>query len=293
LSSTPTAIFAASWLTKLLKGRKLGVQVGLHGNANDISGWRTRNPLLRQFDLVSALAASHSSRLRYLVLERAIRDELQRQIPALASRVDILPLPVNIDEFDLAARLPLREPVKIGFVGVATPAKGIDIYLRIAADLKRKYGARMEFHHVGRVLPGTDLSAFSCLDHPVSEAQLPRDEFIRRVSELHYFVFPYREGYYNLSASGALIDAITWRKPVIATALPFVTQIFDEFGDVGYLCADEAEIRAALDDVMTLDQARYDRQMRALTRARESRTPAHLALSYREILKEQYRGLFV
>src|SRR5882762_5280306 len=98
-------------------------------------------PLLRQFDLASALGASHPARLRFLVLERAIRDELQRQVPTLASRVDVLPHPVNINEFDAAAHLPLREPVKIGFVGVATPAKGIDIYLRIAADLKRKYGS--------------------------------------------------------------------------------------------------------------------------------------------------------
>ena len=292
LSSTPTAIFAASWLTKLLKRRNLGIQIGLHGNANDINGWRSRNPLLRRFDLVSALSARHPARVRFMVLERAIRDELERQVPALRSRVDILPLPVNANEFATASHPPLTEPIKIGFVGVATKAKGIDIYLRIAADLKRKYGARIEFHHVGRVLPDTDLAPFRHLAHPTSAEQLPRDEFVRRISELHYFAFPYREGYYNLSASGALIDAITWQRPLIATALPFVTQIFEEFGDIGYLCADEAALRAAIDAVMTLDPSRYERQSAALARAREARTPAHLAETFRAIVSSNYPGLF-
>jgi len=292
LSSTPTAIFATSWLTRLFKQRNLGVQIGLHGNANDINGWRSRNPLLRRFDLMAALSAHHPTRVRFMVLEQAIRNELERQVPALTSRVDVLPLPVNANEFTATSPPPLTEPIKIGFVGVATKAKGIDIYLRIAADLKRKYGTRIEFHHIGRVLPDTDLAPFRHLAHPVSAEQLPRDEFVRRISELHYFAFPYREGYYNLSASGALIDAITWQRPLIATALPFVRQIFEEFGDVGYLCADEAAMRAAIESVMTVDPSRYERQSRALARARKARTPAVLAGTFRAIVSSCYPNLF-
>ena len=42
----------------------------------------------------------------------------------------------------------------------------------------------------------------------------------------------------NLSASGALLDAITWLKPIIANRIPFVANLFERYGDIGYLCDD-------------------------------------------------------
>src|SRR5262245_36493593 len=54
LSVTPTAIFAASLLMRLETRRHIAVQAMLHGNLHGITGWRSRNPLYRRFDLVSA-----------------------------------------------------------------------------------------------------------------------------------------------------------------------------------------------------------------------------------------------
>ncbi|HVC60145.1 MAG TPA: hypothetical protein VND19_07300 [Acetobacteraceae bacterium] len=291
ISATPTAILAARWLARLGRGR-IGVQVGLHGNLNDINGWRHRNPLLRAFDLRSALAARYPPMFGFLVLEEGIRLALSRAIPAVADRVQVLPLPINTTELPRQHAVPLVPPVRIGLVGQATRAKGIDLFLDIARDFKARHGSRVEFVLVGTATVGSDLSAFAMLEEPVTIDALPREDYLARLAGLHYVLLPLQERYYRLSASGALIDAITWLKPVIATRLPITEALFQRFGDIGDLCDDAASMRAALEAVVTVpDPARYQRQAEAMRALRNSRAPATLAKEYRTVMQRDFAGL--
>ncbi len=296
LSATPTAIFAASLASRLASGagrRRIGVQVGLHGNLNEINGWRPRNPLRRAFDLRSALVAPHPEPLRFLVLEEGIKDALGALLPVATARTDVLQHPIITAEIpEERPDATLQAPLRIGFVGQATAAKGIGFFLDVARDFKARYGDRIEFYLVGRAMPGSDLAPFSVLAHPVTTDHLSRAEFVARLAKLHYVFLPFREGYYNLSASGALIDAMTWLKPVIATKLPLVEHVFARFGDLGHMCDGDAGMRQALEEILAaMDASRYARQVEALKRARESRTPEALAREYRAILAKNYRGL--
>ena len=291
LSATPTAIFAASWMSRLHAGRT-AVQVILHGNLNDITGWRPRNPLTRAFDLRSALAAHHPSWLRFVVLEPAIAEELAKEIPRAGRRTAVLPLPMNAAEFPEGPPLPLAAPLRIGYVGLATEAKGIGFFLDVATDFKARHGNRIEFHLVGSALRGTDLSRFAVLDNEVGHAHVPRADFVRQLASLHFVFLPYRKGYYERSASGALIDAITWLKPVIAIRLPLVERLYENAGDVGYLCDSDEEMRQALESVLAgMDRARYARQIEALRAVRAGRTPEALAERYRSTLAAAFGGV--
>jgi hypothetical protein len=291
ISATPTAILAARWLARLGRGR-IGVQVGLHGNLNDINGWRPRNPLTRAFDLRSALSARYPPMFSFLVLEEGIKLALADSIPAVADRVQVLPLPINTTELPQQHDIDLVPPVRIGLVGQATRAKGIDLFLDVARDFKARHGHRVEFVLVGTATAGSDLSAFGMLEDPVTIEALPRDQYLARLAKLHYVFLPLQAQYYKLSASGALIDAITWLKPVIATRLPIVEALFRRFGDIGALCDDAAAMRAALEVVVSaLDPARYQRQVEALRVVRASRSPAALAADYRAMVQGLCPGL--
>ncbi len=292
LSCSPTAVFVASWLLRICRRGRLSVQIVLHGNLNDINGWRPRNPLIRWFDLVSGLATKHPSRLRFLVLEDAIRDELVRVMPIVGPRVDVLPHPINLGELGERPATELGEPIRVGFVGLATQAKGMDIFLRLARQMKSRYRDRIEFHHVGRVPTDADPSAYSDLSHPISTVPLSRPDFLARLDKLHYVMLPFREGYYNFSASGALIDAITWLKPMIVSRLPLVTRVFGEFGDLGYMFDDDKELEAILEKIMTIDRSRYGFQVQAIMKARASRMPTALAARYKKVISIGYPGLF-
>ncbi|MBN9562392.1 MAG: glycosyltransferase [Alphaproteobacteria bacterium] len=296
ISATPTTIFAASLLGRWL-GRQLGVQVGLHGNLNEITQWRPRNPLTRRFDLASALSLSapipkSAARLRFLVLEQPIKDALARVAPAAAARTDVLPLPINLAELPEQVTARMEPPIRIGFVGQGTQAKGFDLFLALARDLKARYGERVAFHLIGRAAPGTDPGPLAVLADPPSNEQLPRAEFVARLAKMHYVLLPFRGGYYDLSASGALIDAITWLKPLIATNVPLVRHLFDRFGGIGFACDDESGLRQAVEMVLAdMNQQRYDAQIAALRQVRDSRRPEILAETYRTLVASGFPGL--
>jgi glycosyltransferase involved in cell wall biosynthesis len=290
ISTSCTGSFAAAWAARLSGRRRIGVQVGLHGNLNDAtSGWRPRNPLRRGFDTRSALEARYPVPLRFLVLEDAIRTALQSLLPAAAARTDVVPLPVNTAEVPAAAESApgLAPPIRIGFVGLGTPAKGMDSFLEVARRVRARHGAdRVQFVHVGRMPAESAAAGAEVLADPPATEHLARAEFVRRLASLHYVFLPYRRGYYDLSASGALIDALTWLKPVIATRVPLTEQFFAEYGDIGLLGDDDAALEAAVEQVVAHpDPARHAHQVEALRAARETRRVDALAARYRALVE--------
>ena len=292
LSATPTAIFAGSILSRLMR-RRTRIQVGLHGNLNDAFGWRSRNPLARALDLHAALSNHHGGRVRFLVMENAIREALIKRIPAAAERTDVFPHPINKAEADAAQPKVLTTPVRIGLVGQATEAKGITSFLALARDFRQALPDAVTFHLVGHPAAGADVSAFAVLHDPLPTAWPTRLEFIEKLLSLHYVCLPLRPDYYELSASGALLDAITWLRPIIATRIPITVDLFERFGDIGELCDDMDDMRAAITRLAsTPDPARYDRQVANLRRARDSRMPEALAADYRRMSDAAFPGLF-
>jgi hypothetical protein len=291
LSATSTAILAASLLA-MTGWRRLGVEICLHGDAETLTGWRSRNPAVRHVDLRAMLARRKPEPIRYLVHEESVKGELGKLVPQSLAVTDVLPLPANLAEVEYCRSLRLEYPVRVGLVGQATEAKGITPFLETARLFKQQYGERVEFYLVGRVFPGDDTSAFAILDGPVCTAALSRADFRDLLARLHFVYLPLQPHYYRLAASGALLDAITWLKPVIATSVPIVSDMFARFGDIGYLCDTTAEMQQALHTVLTLmDPARYSGQIEAMHRLRVSRLPAVLGQDLRGILARHFPKL--
>jgi hypothetical protein len=291
ISATPTAILAGSLLVRLMR-RPIAVQVGMHGNLNDAFGWRPRNPLSRSVDLHAALRRRHGGRVRFLVLENAIRKALMEQIPNAGDITDVLPLPINRGEADAATPMTLTRPVRIGLVGQATEAKGILPFLDLARTFRESLPGAVAFHVVGMPGAGIDVGKFAVLHDEPPYVGLSRPDFVERLQRLHYVCLPLHTKYYGLAASGALIDAITWLKPIIATPLPIVVDLFTRFGDIGFLCETTDQMQTVIDGlVREPDQARYDRQVANLQRLRASRLPAALASNYRTMVATTFPGL--
>jgi glycosyltransferase involved in cell wall biosynthesis len=289
-SAAPTAVFAALLAGRLMR-RRVQLQMVLHGFANAVQGWRTRNPVLRRFDLRGLMQRPPRS-LRFLALEPSIAAELGRIVPASAGRIDVLPLPVNAAEIGMWRPVPLDRPLKVALVGQTTAPKGIGPFLETARRFKQRYGAAIEFHVIGRRFPDTDPTTLAVLDSEVTDRYLDRAVFLERLAGMHYVFLPLHESYYRLSPSGALIDAITWLKPVIATAIPVVADAFRAGGDIGELCQDVPAMQTALERIMERpDPERYARQVEALKRLRAQRTPESLVSAYRDILERGFGDL--
>lgn len=290
-SATGTAI-AAALLAARLAGGRVAVQAGLHGDLNAIEGWRTANPLLRRFDLRGMLEGA-GARAGFLVFEPAIARELARIAPRAAARIDVLPLSVNVSELAHWRAPPAAPPLNIGLVGQTTAAKGIGPFLETARRFRAEREAgQVAFHIVGKRMPETSPESLSDIAEAVPDAHLSRAEFLRRLAGLHYVFLPLQPSYYRLSASGAVLDAITWLRPVIATRLPIVEDLFAQAGDIGHLCDDVAGMQRVLEGLIARpDPERYAGQVEALRQLRQTRTPDALAGPYRRLLAARWPDL--
>ena len=199
LTATSTAIVAASLLARSRR-RDTGIIICLHGELEVLPGWRSRNPLVRRFDLRSVLQQRPKVPLRLLVLEPHIRTELLAVVPQARDLVDVLPIPAIPSEITASPEVPLQDPVRVGLIGQATEAKGISPFLETARQLKQEFGRRIEFYLIGRVFPGDDLARFAVLDVPVSTDRLSRDTYRDMLSKLHFAFLPLRIEYYGFAA---------------------------------------------------------------------------------------------
>ncbi|MDH4079242.1 MAG: glycosyltransferase [Nitrospira sp.] len=283
-SASPSTVLAMK-VARLFRSNSPMVQMVLHG-LSGVSGKRRRHPLYKFQDMNTAMNLLGNSGIQYLVLEEAIRDRVVGSLPWLAGNIESLEHPISPNE-GTNEILDLDEPIRFGFLGTALKSKGYPLFVKAANAITAKYGRRAEFHVIGR---GPEESKYvtgtEALATQPAAAPLSREDFIRGVAPLHFIVLPYEPGRYSLAASGVLLDAIAWLKPVIARKIPMLEAIFERYGDIGYLFGDDSELTAVVERVVqAADNSRYRRQALTLRDVRKSRDPETLATVYRELCR--------
>lgn len=87
-SISPPILMILKFIVGYLRRGK-NAQVILHGGLSKLEGWRSRNPIIRLQDLRTALVAPDGGRVRYIVLEKSIKEVLLNTLPSLEGRVDL------------------------------------------------------------------------------------------------------------------------------------------------------------------------------------------------------------
>lgn len=279
-------VVLASAISSMLLAAKLRnpqttarIQAVLHGYLNEAVGWRSRNPFRRAFDLRSALCWRHWA-VQYIVLERAIEDGLKKAVPLISSNVTLLPHPIPQDA--LVTPRPLSLPLKIGFLGLATAAKGYTEFLWIAEEVKRRCKDRVEFHVVGRLPDGAPSQSNDALSSLPGD-RMPRDEYSTRVADLHYVCLPFSSQHYALAASGVMLDAVAFQKPLLALRAPIVAGFLQDYPEAGQIFESAHDIAQwIMEQCEHPDTAFYGRAVQSMAIAARSRQPDMLAAIYRE-----------
>jgi hypothetical protein len=273
-------LYALKYWTLRRPNRFARICLVLHSDAVKIAGWRSRNPLRRLRQTRSAILNTAGDPLVYLVLESAIVGELEPAIRPASSRFFSLPHPITHRESSAERRPELSfPPVRIGFLGAATRDKNFEIFLDLAGRSKRRAPDALSFHAIGWLPANHDFPDLSALASVPSSDRLGREEFNRQLADLHYVCMPFTGRRYRLTASGTFLDAVAAQKPVIAIATPWLEEVARSFGDIGFLCRDEDELREVLDSLSEggIDRTRYLDQCAALARLRVSRSPQRSA----------------
>jgi hypothetical protein len=281
-SAGPSAVMALK-VARCFRSKRTPVQIVLHGMSG-VAGKRYRRPIRRLQDMKTALTLFDNKNIQYLVLEQSIRETVVENLPFLERKVEVLDHPISPKEAE-SQSIDLSEPIKFGFLGLANKAKGFQLFVELAHHVTGKSGRRVEFHTIGRfpqngvLMDGTEILATKPAD-----ARMTRADFVRGVTPLHFVILPHEVEPYRLSASGVLLDAIAWQKPVIARKIPIFEAMFDRHGDIGYLFSSDSELKMLVEQILhAADKSRYQTQVLNLHSARKSRAPETLAGVYREI----------
>ncbi len=279
----PSILMALKFLQSFVhRGKK--VQVILH-RINELD-WIPRNPFLRLQHLRTALILRSNKNIQYIVLAKPVRDALLRKIPFLEKNVVVIDHPIPPNE-GTKENIDLRPPFRFGFLGIVSEDKGFSFYLRLASEMSKKFSDYVEFHTIGYLQSGQKMAEMDVLRTKPSVQSISRYQYIHHLKEIHFVCLPYQKKGYEFIVSGVLLDAIAWGKPFIAMKLPIFEDLISKFGDIGYLCDDETEFCKTVEDIIKkTDVSRYRKQILALRKIRDLRTPMSLSSHYRKLYEK-------
>jgi hypothetical protein len=283
-SAYPSTVMALK-IARFVARKDVCVQIVLHG-ASGVGAKRYRRPIRRFQDMRTALTLFGNSGIQYVVLEESIRKAVLQDLPFLYGKVEAFEHPIAPNEGTMQIS-DLTKPIRFGFLGLADQAKGFPVFQDLAKHITAQHGRHAEFHAIGH-LPtnGKPVLGLESLSAKPASKLISREQYLDALKMLHFVVLPHQAQSYNLTASGVLLDAITWEKPVIARNIPIFEAMFERYGDIGYLFDKDEDLKTSVEGILvTADESRYRKQILNLRRIRESRSPQALASSYRSMCK--------
>ena len=271
LSGGPETFFVARLLVALDAGLRLFVV--LHGLTPASLAWRSRDPRRRLFDYRAGMGRAQHERIRFIALEQHIAEALPALL-GLRRRPLVWPHPLPDDIDDSLRIRDVSVPLRIVFPGTANAIKGFDVFSGAA----RKYAsAALRFELVGYRPDGGAGGGSVGFEAP--DAPLPRATYVERLSRASYAMLPLQPDVYRLTASGSMMDCIALRLPLITTANDAVLAMEREFGAVGFIFRNQAELGALLGQPEVLaDAAQHAAFRAALGRAAAARGQEAMAV---------------
>ncbi len=255
------------------------VLVVLHGVLNYLLLPRTRRPLKRMLGIYNTLTRQNFPKINYIVLGESIQKRLLQLYPKMKSYVFSINHPYIFSNSGIAAsEFDNFNSLNFGYVGVGAKEKGIELFFRVA----KRYASNAVFTVVGRV--NKDVKVPPVITGYSTETPIERQTYERLIKSLTYVVLPYSPRFYQLVASGAMLDAVAFAKPIIVLANPYFETYFKLRGDIGFLCQSEEELITTIEDqIENFDRSRYDQQVRNISALKKVFSPQAVAVQLQEI----------
>jgi len=182
--------------------------------------------------------------------------------------------------------------LNLAIVGLATRSKNADKIVGLWTLLKAKsLTGLVNLSIIGKVsdfkqdLTDTDIKHYS------HGAFIEQDAYDRLIDEQDYILFFYPNDSYMLTASGAFLDCLLHRKPIIAIRNDFFGYYMDKVGEFGYL-ADDVKGMAEFILELVLNHNKSEmierriEQQHAINRLRSYFSPEQVARSLSMELKK-------
>jgi hypothetical protein len=257
----------------------------LHNHLESAKGWRTRNPILRQFDFLNVFRKPLPPGQFILALELSIAESIETEFPDHRGRVLTIEHPVLESEWGTPRPPSPDGPVRVGFTGHCGRGKGFAFFVHLS---DRFSGEKLEFHAIGRKNPNIGDMDLSSLARAPAPEGLTQEEFVEALQSMDLVCLPLRPET-RYVASGSIADAFAAAKPLVVTTNPMIRAIARKYGEFGRVVPDRDGVRAffeAFDRETTLGD--YGRWLEGITRIREGRRTSSLAVAYRDMVGKPF-----
>lgn len=272
------AVAGAAWPSR----SRAPLHLILHGQLGDAMVWRSRNPLVRAFDLRAAIERPLPASVRLIALELGVAEAIREIAPRNRS---VLTFEHPVLESEWSDDVPPGESsLKIAFLGNARKSKGFAVFAALARATRRD---DLSFESIGIGAPDTADVDMSGLARRPSAGSLSREEYLDLTRHIDLVCLPMHSRAYDFTASGTVADAVAALKPIIGFRNRTLDAIVARYGAIGWLVESEAEL-FYLVQTLDLEAFRASRQLWVanLRALREARRPSILAAQYRRLLED-------
>ena len=246
------------------------VRVVLHGEL-DLLDLVTPS-LLRPFALERVLAGRNPAGRRYVVLGQSIREH----IPARYSRAFV---DAGVCDHPYHFAPPPAPPTHLDppVFGVFGNAGGGELIEAVARQV-RAADPRVRFRMIGFVSGAAAAEHLRSLVEEEGTSPLTRETFVECANTVTHALWLAPPDGFRLRASGTFFDALSYVKPLVYTANPFIDSYASVEPAIGRRCLTLADVaQSILELAQSPNPAEYARQQAAMLRLRERFTPQALA----------------
>ncbi len=152
--------------------------------------------------------------------------------------------------------------IKIGTVGLFYRLKGADDFCKLVSSINNK---SIEFSITGKILYNVRKLQELGISLPenLGKDVIPRDILEKRIEDLDFILYLYPITSYKIMASGAILDALSFKRPIIALRNDYFSYIFEKFGEFGYLFDSLEDIINFLNQItlFSIDPTIFDYKM--------------------------------
>lgn len=280
----PEVIHAHWWLPAgwVATGqRRVPVVVTCHGSdVRLLAQHRALRPWARR---VLGRAAAVSAVSRVMV------NDLRQLLPGLATRVEVLPLPVELGRFAAAAGRPRPTPPRILFAGNLIAGKGVDLLVDAFADLVTR-GVPCELKLLGEGAAEPQLRAqaarLGVTDRIAWSRFVPMDRMPEEYAAATVVALPSR-GPRGEGLPLSLVEALMSGCAVVATPAGGVPEIVED-GVTGWLVpdGDAGSLARALREALTDATTRETRIAEGRRRVERRFAPEPAAAAFLELYRD-------
>lgn len=184
----------------------------------------------------------HRKNKRYLVLGDSIRENLLRYIDYIAEETIAVPHPYTLYGNTREGKNKSGNEITIGMIGSFSSEKRSDQIFVLEKKIKESGVKNIKY-----LLVGSGDSQDFPKDTTIrflgdGKRKLSESDYNNGIEMLDFILFFWPKDSYQMTASGALCDAIVHNKPIISIRNDYLTWVFNEVGALGFLCEDIDEM---------------------------------------------------